>query len=212
MRIISGKYRRRKLLSNSGQTTRPITDRAKEYLFEHIRFDIKERRVLDAFSGTGSLGIEAISRGSSSAVFMESDRKAHDLLKRNLESIGLDEPTLCWRTDVLKSSFRPKNVDALFPYDLVFFDPPYRMVPNLKPRTELYRCLERLSKESVTSSDVLLVFRVPEYSKFEMPGCWQLDRKLSISSMELYLYRKPENETESAVEEQLDADTSEDKN
>ena len=201
MRIISGKYRRRKLLSNTGQTTRPITDRAKEYLFEHIRFDIQDRRVLDAFSGTGSLGLEAISRGSSSAVFIENDFKAHGLLKRNLDSIGIDEPTLCWRTDVLKTSFRPQNTEGLFPYNLVFFDPPYRLVPKLKPRTELYRCLERLGKETVTSSDVLLIFRVPEYAEFEMPECWQLDRKLAISSMELYLYRKPIAEEIVATEE-----------
>ncbi|MBM81397.1 MAG: 16S rRNA (guanine(966)-N(2))-methyltransferase RsmD [Planctomycetaceae bacterium] len=200
MRIISGKYRRRKLLSNSGRTTRPITDRAKEYLFEHIRFEVRDRCVLDAFSGTGSLGLEAISRGSSSVVFIEQDRKAHELLRRNVEAIGVEEPHLCWRADILKTSFRPKTPETLFPYSLVFFDPPYRMIQDLRPKQEIYRSLTRLAKETVTTDDVLLVLRTPEHSKFEMPECWELRRHLYISTMTLYLYHKSKVESESADE------------
>ena len=104
MRIIAGKYRRRKLHSNPGQTTRPITDFVKEVLFEWLGDTVKDKRVADIYSGTGSLGLEALSRGAASVVFIEQDRKAHELLKRNVESIGAEDTTLCWKTNALLSS------------------------------------------------------------------------------------------------------------
>ena len=78
MRIVAGELRRRKLLTNPGKTTRPITDRAKVMLFDHIRDFIPGKRVLDVFSGTGSLGFESLSRGAKSVVFCEQDHRAHE--------------------------------------------------------------------------------------------------------------------------------------
>ena len=131
MRIIAGEFRRRRLLANPGLTTRPITDRVKEILFERTQDLLVDRRIADIFSGTGSLGFEALSRGAQSVVFLESDGKAFELLKQNVAALGVEDRTLCWRTDALKSSFHPKGVDAFLPYDVVFFDPPYRMVAGL---------------------------------------------------------------------------------
>ncbi|MEM9701916.1 MAG: RsmD family RNA methyltransferase, partial [Planctomycetota bacterium] len=66
MRIVAGKYRRRSLLPPVGEQTRPITDRAKEQLFENLGGELPDRRVLDAFAGTGTIGLEALSRGAAS--------------------------------------------------------------------------------------------------------------------------------------------------
>ncbi len=200
MRIIAGKYRRRKFLANDGLTTRPITDRVKEMVLQRLENDIKGKKVADIFAGTGTIGLEALSRGASSVVFFERDRKAVDLLKQNIKNIGIEEPHLCWRTDVLRTSFCPKGVDDLIPFDTIFFDPPYVMVKEIKPGAPLYKSLERLAGDQCSSENALLVFRTPLRVDFEMPDCWQPDRTYKLSSMEVHLFEKKkitvENETE----------------
>ncbi|QDV48748.1 16S rRNA (guanine(966)-N(2))-methyltransferase RsmD [Gimesia fumaroli] len=195
MRIIAGKYRRRKLQVNPGQTTRPITDFVKEVLFEWLGDTVKERRVADIYAGTGSLGLEALSRGASSVVFIEQDRKAHELLKRNVETIGADEETLCWRTNALLSSFRPKNVPDFVPFDLIFFDPPYKMLDDLKPGSRLYESMERLARETVSSADCHLILRAPRDAEFECPPDWEEYDLLQKSSMDLHFMKKRQGQT-----------------
>lgn len=190
MRIIAGQYRRRKLLANTGLTTRPITDRAKEQLFENMGGDLNGEKVADIFSGTGSLGLEALSRGASSVVCIEKDRKGHDLLQENVATLGVEEQVLCWRADVFRCSFEPKGVEGYLPYDLVFYDPPFPLLKKLKPKTPMFQSLERLAREKITSPDVRLVLRVPKHAVYEMPSEWILDWKLPLSSMEMHIYRK----------------------
>ncbi len=190
MRIIAGKYRRRKLHVNPGQTTRPITDFVKEVLFEWLGETVKDKRVADIYAGTGSLGLEALSRGATSAVFMEQDRKAHELLKRNVESIGAEAETLCWRTDALLSSFRPKNVPDFVPFDLIFFDPPYKMLDDLKPGSKLYESMVRLARENVSSDGCHLILRAPRDAEFQCPPAWEEYDLLQKSSMDLHFMKK----------------------
>ncbi len=192
MRIVAGRFRRRKLESNPGQTTRPITDRAKEILFEYLLEEIEGARVADVFAGTGTIGLEALSRGATGAVFIEQDHKAFELLQRNIEKLGAQDETLCWRVDVLRCSFRPKGVEQLLPYDLIFFDPPYRMVPDVQPRSPLYRSLERLARPGIAAENALLLFRTPLKSQFTMPPEWKPDRTLTLSNMEVHWYRRAE--------------------
>ncbi len=204
MRIIAGKYRRRKLLANSGMTTRPITDRVKEPLFERLTSRLDDARVADVFAGTGTLGLEALSRGAKSAVFIEQDRKAVDLLKKNVDNIGCKQDCLCWRTDVMRSSFRPRNVPDFVPFDLIFFDPPYRMIPSLKAGSPLYRSLERLARSTVSADDAMLCLRTPANSEFDLPPTWIIERGLTMSNMDIHLCRleraPKEGEPESLVE------------
>jgi 16S rRNA (guanine966-N2)-methyltransferase len=190
VRIIAGEFRRRRLLANPGLTTRPITDRVKEILFERTQDLLVDRRIADIFSGTGSLGLEALSRGARSVVFLESDGKAFELLKQNVAALGVEERALCWRTDALKSSFHPKGVDAFLPYDVVFFDPPYRMVAALAPEKPMGKALVRLAREGVTSDSALLFFRAAKHTSVECPSCWEPESTLSISSMEIHIFRK----------------------
>lgn len=190
MRIIAGKYRRRKLHTNPGQTTRPITDFVKEVLFELLGETVKDKRVADIYAGTGSLGLEALSRGATSVVFIEQDRKAHELLVRNVESIGAEKETLCWRTNAQLSSFRPKNVPDFVPFDMIFFDPPYKMIEDLKPGSRLYVSLERLARDNVSSEDCKLLLRTPRDAEFECPQSWEIFDLLQKSSMDIHFLKK----------------------
>lgn len=173
-------------------TTRPITDRAKELIFENLGGEFQGERVADIFSGTGTIGLEALSRGAKSVVFFEKDKEAHQLLKKNVETLEVQAETLCWKSDVLRSSFRPKGeeFEELFPYDLIFFDPPYAMVEEIKPGTPLYKSLERLGRDNVSSDNVLLIFRTPERAEFQMPPLWQLGNQYTVTRMTFHLFRK----------------------
>lgn len=90
MRVITGKARGRKLLEPNGMDIRPTTDMVKEAVFNIIQFDIEGRRVLDLFAGTGQLGIEALSRGAGSAVFVDSSKDSLKIVRENLKRCNMD--------------------------------------------------------------------------------------------------------------------------
>jgi 16S rRNA (guanine966-N2)-methyltransferase len=198
MRIVAGQYRRRKLLTKRGLTTRPITDRAKETLFEHLAQCVEGSRVADVFAGTGTLGLEALSRGAHSCVFIEQDGQAVELLQRNVAALDVRRHCLCWRADVFRCSFRPRGVPDFVPFDLVFFDPPYRLIETLRPATPLYRSLERLGRSTVSAADAMLCLRTPAMSDFAVPPAWQSARTLTVSGMDIHLYRHVADNDEAA--------------
>lgn len=202
MRIISGRLRRRKLLINPGNTTRPITDRVKVMLFDRLDRELPNARVADIFSGTGSYGFEAISRGAGSAVFFEQDRKAFELLLKNQESLELKECSLCWSVDVLRTSFVPKGVDAFLPYTLVFFDPPYSMVePGMKPGQPLFKAVERLAKPAATAENAVVVYRTERRTDLVIPECWERTHLWQISNMAFHFLEKTDRpKAQEAVE------------
>ncbi len=189
MRIVGGRLKRRKLRTNPGLVTRPITDRAKEVFFQRLgEFD--GEKVADVFAGTGTIGLEALSRGASSVVFVERDRVAHGLLEENVEALGVSDETMCWRADVLRCSFRPKHVEHLYPYDVVFLDPPYVMVADLRPGTPFHAAVERLARPDVTVEDAVLVLRTPKNSEFELPAPWYVEEAFDVSTMSFHVCRK----------------------
>ena len=189
MRIITGRFNRRKLLTNPGQVTRPITDRIKESLFNFLGDRVVDAKVADIFSGTGTLGLEALSRGASSIVFYEKDRTACDLLFKNINALKVNDEVFCWSTDVTRTSFRPKDQEDRLPYDIIFFDPPYKFVHSIKPGHMLYRSLTRLAKPDISSENALLLFRTPKFAKFELPDCWELEQTHTYSTMDIHWYR-----------------------
>ncbi len=193
MRIITGRFKRRRLLANPGLTTRPISDRVKETLFQKLSDHgvIQGRRVADVFAGTGTIGLEALSRGALSVTFFELDRVAFELLNQNIATLGVEDECICWQTDILRTSFKPKGAKSHFaPYSLVFFDPPYKMAPDIKPGSRISFSLERLARETVTTPDVLMVVRVPDRTTIELPKCWEIDWTLATSHMDLHICRK----------------------
>ncbi len=121
MRVISGKWRGRPLAAPKGDTTRPTADRTREALFSMLMSrigDFEGLTVADLFAGSGALGLEALSRGAASCVFVEQDRAALDMLRANAEKLGMARPDI-----------RPTSVLALGPaqqpLDLILMDPPY---------------------------------------------------------------------------------------
>ena len=120
MRVITGSARGRRLKELAGQETRPTTDRVKEGLFSALQFDIEGRRVLDLFAGTGQLGIECLSRGAESAVFVDQRQDAVRLIRENLQITALADRARVVCADALEFLSRSGG-----PFDLIFLDPPY---------------------------------------------------------------------------------------
>ncbi|MBE6979236.1 MAG: 16S rRNA (guanine(966)-N(2))-methyltransferase RsmD [Ruminococcaceae bacterium] len=123
MRVITGKARSVQLKTPDGLTTRPTTDRVKEALFSIIQFEIPTARVLDLFGGTGQLGIEALSRGAKSAVFVDAGEPACRLIKENLRRTKFENEAKVIRSDYLDYLKRCREK-----FDIVFLDPPYAEV------------------------------------------------------------------------------------
>jgi len=121
MRVITGKARGRKLQTLSGNDVRPTTDIVKEAVFSIIQFGIEGRVFLDAYAGSGQMGIEALSRGAAKAVFLDSSRQSCEIVKKNLEITGLSENAVVKNTDTL--SYITGTPEK---FDIVFIDPPYR--------------------------------------------------------------------------------------
>ena len=124
LRIITGSLKGKKLYSLEGEATRPTSDRIKGAMFSSIQFDIENRRVLDLFAGTGQLGLEALSRGAYSVTFVDMERDAMDVVKKNATLCGVFDKcrysVADWRNYIRKASGRDR-------FDLVFIDPPYAM-------------------------------------------------------------------------------------
>lgn len=118
MRVITGTARGRKLITLEGDDVRPTTDRVKEAMFSIIQFELEGRRVLDMFAGSGQLGIEALSRGAGSALFVDADSRAVEIIKKNLASCGLKEKAV-----VVNSDSFAAIVSGGF--DIALLDPPY---------------------------------------------------------------------------------------
>lgn len=119
MRIISGSAGGRKIKAPKSIDIKPTSERVKESIFNIIQFDIEGRRVLDLFAGTGQLGIEALSRGAASAVFVDSSSESTKLTRENLRRCGFTDTALVYNTEALR------YLEYEEKFDLIFIDPPY---------------------------------------------------------------------------------------
>jgi 16S rRNA (guanine966-N2)-methyltransferase len=127
MRIIAGTYRSRLLKSLKGAALRPTSDRLRETLFNVLGPSVEGSRFLDVFAGTGAVGIETLSRGATQAVFIENHGPAANLIRRNLESLGLRSGYQILAEDALRglSRLARKHRPGDPGFDLIFIDPPY---------------------------------------------------------------------------------------
>lgn len=123
MRIIAGRAKGRRLHSPPGSVTRPMTDRAREGLFSSLGTAVEGARVLDLFAGSGTLGLEALSRGAATVRFVERSRQIADVLRRNVETVGLGG-------EVVMADVASYLSGAPAPMDLVFVDPPYALATS----------------------------------------------------------------------------------
>ena len=123
MRVITGKARGITLKTPEGMQTRPTTDRVKEAMFSIIQFEVPGARVLDLFGGSGQLGIEALSRGAKSAVFVDATENACKLIRENLKRTKLEQEGRVVRSDYLDYLKRCRET-----FDIILLDPPYAEV------------------------------------------------------------------------------------
>ncbi len=123
MRVISGLARGHRLRAPKGTDTRPTADRVKESLFNVLGSRVPGARVLDLFAGTGSLGIEALSRGAESAIFVDSGAESNHCINKNLEATGLKHLGRLFKNQV-HSALGHFSAEGLR-FDLIFVDPPY---------------------------------------------------------------------------------------
>jgi len=154
MRVIAGKAKGRILIAPKGMETRPITSQIKEALFNIWQTQIVDASLLDLFAGSGSIGIEAISRGAKQVVFMEQSRKAVDVIKKNLAVCDFTDGYMIYRDDVFKGLMRLKEEGYAF--DLIYLDPPFTAGEIFLP------VMEVLSYADILVPDGEVAIRTPK--------------------------------------------------
>ena len=184
MRIVGGMWRQRAIQAPAGRSTRPTTDRMRETIASMVLsakdLDLGDVAVLDAFAGSGGVGLELLSRGAKSCTFCERDRRAASVVRSNCSTLGAREDT--WRVvcgDVVRLAAR-----GLWgaPFGVVFLDPPYAMEANA-----VADLVSALDKTGQLDKDCLIVYeRAPEGPRLELGGARELrSRKVSSSCVDL---------------------------
>lgn len=151
MRIIAGEFGGRLIAAPPGESTRPMLDRVREALFSKLAARFEGARVLDLFAGSGSLGLEALSRGAELARMVERDRAALRVLRANVEALGLGERAQVFAGDAFSGA-----AWANARWDVVFYDPPYPLLEGQETRRLVLGALEKLLAAHVASSGVLV--------------------------------------------------------
>lgn len=179
MRVITGKARGVQLKTPDGLQTRPTADRVKEALFSILHFEIPGARVLDLFGGTGQLGIEAISRGAKSAVFVDAGEAACKLIKENLRRAKMEGEGRVVRADYLDYLSRCRDT-----FDIILLDPPYAEV-------FLENSLKKISEIDILESGGIIVAERPVEKAIleEIPG-FTKSKDYKYGKTFLTLYRK----------------------
>ena len=179
MRVIAGKVKGIQLNTPEGMLTRPTTDRVKEALFSIIQFDLPGAKVLDLFGGTGQLGIEALSRGASNAVFVDSRREACQLIRSNLKKTHLEDQATVVQSDYMEYLNRCTGF-----FQIVLLDPPYAEV-------FLENAIKKITEIDILQSGGIIVAERPLGK--ELP--WEFEgftrsRDYKYGKIILTLYRK----------------------
>lgn len=183
MRVITGSARGCLLTTLAGEKTRPTSEKVKEGLFSAIQFDIEGRRVLDLYAGSGQLGIEALSRGAESCMFVDRNPEAVAVIRQNLQKCGFSTQSQVVSADALAFLERPKDS-----FDLVFMDPPYAdglLLPTLQKAATLVKDGGILICES--DNDVCLPDKVDRFT---------LDRVRRYGRVQIWIYRYSAQEGE----------------
>jgi 16S rRNA (guanine966-N2)-methyltransferase len=175
VRIIAGSRKGHTIYAPPGRDTRPTSDRVRENTFNLIG-PVDDASVLDVFAGSGALGLEALSRGAASAVFVEADRDAVRTIERNLDKLHLTGATVLQR-DVLQAL--AAEVVARRKYDLVLVDPPYDRYDEMQPTLARYL-------PDVLADDGLLVFETSARIEPQLPLELRTSRKYGSARVTLF--------------------------
>ena len=160
MRVITGSARGVRLKTPDGMKTRPTSARVKEAVFSIVQFEVDGSRFLDLFAGTGQMGIEALSRGGVSAVFVDGSREACKLVQDNLKTTKLERSAQVVQSDYLSYLERGRQT-----FDIIFLDPPYA-------EEFLENSLKKISEIDILSSRGIIICERPadKLLDFEIPG------------------------------------------
>ena len=183
MRVITGSARGRRLKELEGMETRPTTDRVKEGMFNVLQFDIEGQRVLDLFAGTGQLGIECLSRGASSAVFVDRRADAVKLIRENLKITELSDRARVVSGDSMEylKSLREK-------FDVILLDPPYE-AGLLEP------AIAHIAKFDILAPHGIIVAEHPAGKVLPaLSAPYRLHRTYRYGKIGMTLYRRSANE------------------
>lgn len=190
MRVIAGSARRIQLKTVEGLDTRPTTDRIKETLFNMMQNRVAQTTFLDCFAGSGGIGIEALSRGASRAVFIEKDPRAAECIRQNLKAARLEEKALVMVCDVLAGLKRLEGKGTCF--DTVFMDPPYNMEWERK-------VLEFLKDSPLIHKDTLIIAEASmetDFSYVENNGFYIVKNKEYKTNKHVFIEKDMENQAE----------------
>jgi len=188
MRIIAGEFRRRLIRGPEGNDTRPMTDRVRTSLFDRLNSMgmLDGGYAIDIFAGTGSAGLEALSRGIDHVTFIERDRSARKLLDENLADLGLTPRATVLATNALSPAWL--NLLPHKPVDLIFCDPPYPMSRAEESRPSLVQMMDYVF--DVSAPGALLILRTDEYTPPLESQKWGEPQTFEHGSMMLYFYSK----------------------
>lgn len=177
MRVITGSARGRRLETLPGEDiTRPTVESVKEALFSMIQFEIENKRVLDLFAGSGQLGIEALSRGAASCTFVENNKKAEGIVRRNVEKCSFSAVSDIVLCDAAAFLSRKNN------FDVAFLDPPYN-------KGLVEKCMPKLVQ--LMSEDGIIVCETSKEEKLpEAFGGFSVAKEKNYGKTKITIYRK----------------------
>jgi len=179
IRLISGKWRGKKLPVKDVEGLRPTTDRTKETLFNWLMHDINDANCLDCFSGSGSLAFEALSRFAKNVTLLEKDKGVAKQLRENLAVLNVDNATI-----IEGDALNQLKQTATEQYNIVFIDPPFN-------KGLLQPCCDALHLNGYLADDALIyVEREVELNDLTLPSSWVLLKEKSTGQVTYQLYRK----------------------
>lgn len=178
MRVISGIYKGQRLKKVPGTTVRPMPDKLKESLFNIIQDDVRGSIFLDGFAGTGSLGIEALSRGAEQIVFIDEYYPAIKTIKLNLEKCGAREKAFVLHKEFNRGIIQLSKEKMKF--DIIFLDPPYKLLEERNP-------LKVIKKREILNDRGKIIIRHYFKTKFEAQY-FKLNRQVTIGDDTLSFY------------------------
>jgi 16S rRNA (guanine(966)-N(2))-methyltransferase RsmD len=170
MRIIAGEFRGRKLLPPAGLVTRPVTDRVKQSMFDCLADLVVDAAVYDCFAGTGSMGLECLSRGGKHVTFFENDGSAVAILRKNIAALRVEEQSRVVSGDLF--AWFARTLAPKTKADLLFLDPPYRF---LNERPDDLRRMAQISVERHLNPGVTVIFRHDSGDALDLPPLERYD-------------------------------------
>jgi len=181
MKIISGNLSGRLIKLPKGRATRPTSARAKESLFNFLthglKFNFDQTQVLDLFAGSGSLGIETLSRGAKFCSFIDNDTNSVITIKENLKNLNLEKQSFVKKCDATNINFKFKN-----PFDLIFSDPPYKNFSKTKI------AIEKINKKKLINKKGIIITELSSKDNIEMIEGFEVNKKKIIGDTQFCIY------------------------